>query len=507
MNKLRETLAPTSATLLLLLMVAVPAASELVRTDEATSIAERWVESVVESRGSWGGATDPTVGELVELEYDGRVVGYYFPVEPRGQVVVSLVRGLAPIKSYSESSRFDPRAPDGPSDLLRGQMSRIIEGVESVAGPLESIEPDVLAQHLEIDYRWAWDVLAEGTIALPTPDREAGRGDYAEGDTLIATQWDQEPPYNADCPDSGCFYSSQPGYNTNALVGCVATAAAQIMHHWSWPPYGSGSPYSDAYDWPNMYIDAFYSITDDCFKDGQDTTWVCLTEQQIDAVAELCAEVGQAVNMDYGCELSSAFTAELEGVFEDHYRYSTASNYIHRGDYTAMEWFMMIQAQCYGNRPMVYRVLGHAFVCDGWRDSGGFPEYHMNYGWDNAYNGWYVLDALHYPAGGSTDDEAMLRGIYPAPSLVTAFSGTYTVPDPPYRYFDRDGVGDSATFDAGHNLQFLPGVVVGCQSGHVTINGSASAVTRLFARGDLTKGAEIGGGAVKISVGGEITIP
>ena len=57
----------------------------------------------------------------------------------------------------------------------------------------------------------------------------------------------------------------------------------------------------------------------------------------------------------------------------------------------------------------------------------------------------------------------MIKKLYPQDALGSSISGSYDTSD--YyvaRYFDRDCHGSSATFEAGHSIQFLPGVVVTC---------------------------------------------
>jgi len=50
---------------------------------------------------------------------------------------------------------------------------------------------------------------------------------------LISTTWAQGDPYNQQCPldSNGC----------RTIVGCVATAASQIMKYWSHPKTGAGN--------------------------------------------------------------------------------------------------------------------------------------------------------------------------------------------------------------------------------------------------------------------------
>ena len=45
---------------------------------------------------------------------------------------------------------------------------------------------------------------------------------------------------------------------------------------------------------------------------------------------------------------------------------------------------------------MLYHIIGYCLICDGWRDTGGENQYHMNYGWDyGAFNGWYTVDHIY----------------------------------------------------------------------------------------------------------------
>jgi hypothetical protein len=76
--------------------------------------------------------------------------------------------------------------------------------------------------------------------------------------------------------------------------------------------------------------------------------------------------------------------------------------------------------------------------------------------------------------------------------LATAGSGPGQprVPSFPWRYFDRGAAGDSAVFDAGQGLQFLPGIAAICASttgGSIKIYGAPSLETGLFTRGYIKR--------------------
>jgi hypothetical protein len=490
----------------LLLAAASGAHAQFVSEGEALDAARAWVSAVVGGRGAWGGASDARVESVVELRQDGALVGYICPVSPSGFVAVSLRRELAPVQAYSETSPLDVEATDGPSDLLKRSMKRIVDAIEDKAGPIRTARSEDVVPLLEIDYREAWDDLDRGVVRVGgMSGAERTRGDYQEGEVLVPGSWHQNPPYNDDCPSMGCSYAGYGSYNTNAVVGCVATAGSQIMHYWGWPRYGVGSPYDDTNDWPNMLDTYTWRIWPlPAGFVGPDMNRC--TQAQIDAVAELCSEVGVAVEMAYTCSLSSSYTDRMEGVYENHYRYSTTCAKKNRPDFTAVEWFDRIKAQINANRPIHYRILGHSIVADGWQMPSGVRQYHMNYGWNDSHNMWYTVDALHYPAGGTTGDEYMLESIYPAAALGTAFAGSFPAASFPDRYFDRDSQGSSATFAAGQHLHFLPGVVVTCASGSVALQSTDASPTRLYGRGYLATGAVLRGGTIKLSPGGQVSL-
>jgi hypothetical protein len=337
------------------------------------------------------------------------------------------------------------------------------------------VPTEKLVAIIDTDYRSIWEALEQGAPKI----------NYQTGNELLSSSWHQGPPFNDLCPNLGC--SQPPCFsNTNAPVGCVATAGAQIMRYWNWPPYGEGSPYNDTYDWPNM-PDLFTGCT-----------WAAA---EINAVAELSREVGQAVGMGYGCSGSYANTYDMEGVYENNYRYSEDCTKRDRNDYSNVNWFELMKTHLNINRPIHYRVTGHSIVSDGWREIGSpvLRQYHMNYGWDDGHNTWYSLDSLHL---GGIDEEYMLVGIYPEQALHNSVAGTYVRESFPYRYFDRDANGNSAIFESGQHLQFLPNIRVQCTSttgGSIRFYGSSSYHTRLFTRGDESVGARIYNGGIKLN--------
>jgi hypothetical protein len=467
--------------LLALVLMSSKAQATMATEAEALTVAQNWVTLIVQKKGDWGGSEVAEVDGIQDFKRRDQQLGYFCNVNPRGFVVLSLLKELTPVKAYSATCNLDPASEQGMADLIKGCMERTLNGIENRLGPLETIQPDELTALLGSNCRRSWEQIEKGLDM-----------NYQAGEVMLTSAWHQKPPYNDQCPDMGCSWPPCY-YNTNALVGCVATAGAQIMRYWNWPPYGVGAPYNDDYDWANM-PDGFTGCNWDV--------------NQVDAVAELNHEIGVAVGMNYGCSGSGALTYDMVGVYQNQYRYATACDTVRRGGYGAQQWFDRIKNQCNQNRVIQYRIVSHSIVCDGWQEF-GYPlirQYHMNYGWTNTnYNAWYTLDSLYL---GNPIHEYMVENIYPEPAMLATFGGFYALPTFPYRYFDQDATGWNADFQPGHNLQFLSGIVVKCTGvtgDYVRFPSSLAQNTRLFSRGDITRGVQLRYlGGLKLRPHGEI---
>jgi len=498
-------------TCLALTLVVMPASAQPVTADDARSVAQNWLALTIRQQGDWGGSPTAQIGEIQEFKMGGRLIGYFCPVSPQGFLVLSLRRELAPVKAYSDTSNLDPTSDEGMTALIKEQMAATLDAIERDAGPVASVSSAAVTPLMEFNYLGAWDVLDTGApVSDPQIEAVVSASNYQQGGVMLTTQWHQGNPFYNEVPSSPASCG-----DPHCPVGCVATAGAQLMAYWDWPPYGVGDLTSDTYDWPRM---ANQYVWDPDQNRWEDENGNPLTQANIDAVTELSHEIGVAVSMGYcsdGCS-SDAFTSDMEVVYENNYRYATAASVDHRNPLfrSPVIWFSILKDQFNRNWPVHYRIYKHSIVADGWseRTIGGDIErkYHMNYGWADANNAWYTVDGLFYPAGGSTWDEYIVKNIYPAPALGWLLSGTYPAPSFPYRYFDADAWGDSATFSAGQNLQFLPGIKATCNSGTgsaIRFDGTSSANTRLFTHGDTSKGVIIRSGTLKLKPGGSVRLP
>ncbi len=489
-------------TSLMVISLISPVQAEMATMGEALTVANNWITVMIQKNGTWGDANTAYVEDVQEFKRDGRILGYFCRVRPKGFIVVSIRKELAPVKAYSAKGNLAPECGEGLTDLIKDRMEGILKNIEKEVGPINTARTEDVSELVDINYRGVWaelerdeqafeDELASGVIAM----------DYKEGEVMLTSNWRQGDPYNSHCPPP------PPGDDCTeprCVVGCVATAAAQLMRYWRWPPYGAGSGFDDPYDWPNMPD----NLTTSC------------PAVQINAVAELCYEIGVAVGMKYcastGCA-SSIPTADMAGVYGTRFFYYPSVAKADRSLFdTPDDWFWFLVSDLNKNRPIQYRVEGHSMVVDGWQVAGGIKQYHMNYGWAGGNTGapcwsgipnsntWYTVDAL--PCS-DPSEQYILGGIYPLVALGPAISGIYPRnPGLPYWYFDQDAYGNNATFEAGQYLQFLHNIKVSSSLGAVRFVGSGFGETRLFTRGDPSQGARINEGVISLYSGGSMKL-
>jgi len=532
---MKDVLRTIPGVLLVVVFLMPSVQGQMATWDEALTVAENWTVRVIQNKGNWGSSDWAQVVDIREFKRGERIIGYFCKVEPTGFIVVSLRKELAPIKAYSTESDLDPESDEGMADLLKMKMEGILDAIEE---PIRLYGVDAVPYVqvlLEIDYRPAWDQLCgQAQVFSENLQSDPHPMNYQEGRVLLTSSWHQGPPYNSFCPvgDTTCILGRD-----RTVVGCVATAAAQIMKYWNWPPSGIGShqyfwdgddsckeggtpgagaqwlsaTFSDDYDWLNM----------------PDRLTADSAQAKIEAVAELCYELGVAIEMDYGVKGSGIHFDGLNMVrnsYIETFHFSSELGWLQRfipgrnpESISPEQWFAFIKMQIDSNWPIQYFIPGHSVVVDGWQEDFAGKKYHMNYGWDDWVdpydpnwsgiknsNTWYTLDAL---PGSSPKAEFLLGNIYPAQALGALLAGNSTYPKESFncRYFDHDVTGTNVSFAAGQNLQFLPGVSVACIGGYIRFEGASFDNTRLFSIKSMNKAEiKIGNGGLKLYPGGSI---
>jgi PKD repeat protein len=391
--------------------------AERATPQEMERVCQNWLTHVVFERGAWAGETSPQIEDVHEIIVNDTVLARCFSIAPNGYVVVPVLKELPPVKANSEECNLDVNKEYGFPQLLREVLLDRVRAFVKTYGSLDATQPsngDVLFGKV---HGQQWDRFSVDPDEFET---SLNKGVFAPMDIvgpLLTTSWHQSAPYNNNCPwgDGG-----------RCIVGCVATAATQIMAYYQWPKAGYGNhtyywsgdnscggstpgqwltaDFSDPYDWANM--------ADDCPPS-------CSPAEE-DALAELNYEVGVAFEMDFGHCASGLFASQIPScmnAFETNFRYHDQMVQNSRLAYTSENWFNLIKTEINEDRPIWYFITSHSIVCDGWIEDGDEKLYHMNYGWDDWHTTWYALDDYHCP-GGDPDScyqehEFIVRNIAP----------------------------------------------------------------------------------------------
>ncbi|MDR2684515.1 MAG: thiol protease/hemagglutinin PrtT [Prevotellaceae bacterium] len=283
--------------------------------------------------------------------------------------------------------------------------------------------------NIPANMRWFLSMYA-GEIAALTDDYVPAPNstpDRAPANTtaiapLLTTQWNQDAPYYNLCPIDA-------DYNQRSYTGCVATAIAQIMKYHNYPATGTGT---HSYTLPNVTgaIFADFGATTYDWTNMKNTASQYTTQAQRNAVATLMYHCGVASEMRYSAAGSGAYSLSAMFGMINHFGYDVGMDLKYRDSYNQTQWNNFVKAELDAFRPVYYAgddgEVGHAFVCDGYNSSN---QFHINWGWGGAYDGYFSLSALDPEGqgigGGSSGynyGQEIITGIRPAQTHAIALS-------------------------------------------------------------------------------------
>ncbi|MBR1513709.1 MAG: thiol protease/hemagglutinin PrtT [Bacteroidales bacterium] len=296
-----------------------------------------------------------------------------------GFVIVAGDDRVKPILAYSTEGEYNPQdVADGLAYTLAGFQ----EEIQYVRRHNLEVTPDIVAE---------WKSVSESGQIVP------GRKARAVVDQLCHTLWNQNYPWNSQCPED------EEGNGGHVYAGCVATAMGQVMKFWDWPAQGTGS---HTYN-PSGYAQqsANFGETEYHFELMPNELDSTSTEEQIFYVAQLLHHIGISVDMQYSGHGSGAYSESVPAALHNYFRYSSDDHITNYGSYwpgwgyTNEEWIQMLKdGGLDEGLPLYYSgsddggAGGHAFVCDGYDENDYF---HFNWGWSGRDNVWAPVGALN----------------------------------------------------------------------------------------------------------------
>lgn len=325
--------------------------------------------------------SDKEIRNVLTIRIDDKTPAFYVvQFEPEGFIAVSGTKKETPILAYSESGYFE-------YNYLLVESNGLNEWVETRKEKIKSlIRNPLIGVADSIEEQWDY--------AAPPIDGEeivSGGTVYEQKGPLLSTTWNQGCGYNDllnACTDGGSC--------GRVWTGCVATATAQVMRYWEHP---------NTYTWSSMPNNSGSAET-----------------------SRLMRDIGNAVNMSYGCDGSSAYTSDARDALVNTFGYSGYASYVTYNTSTLVtqlnaSWPVILRGQGTG---------GHAWVCDGYRrnryisihNPGTYYEYEtytfsplylwMNWGWGPfGGNGWFLYDDFTPGANNFNTDRKMIINIHP----------------------------------------------------------------------------------------------
>ena len=309
---------------------------------------------------------------------DGEQNGFYIcKAGSDGYAIISADIRMTPVLGFSQSRGFDENnIPAGLQELLDS-------------------------------YTHEYEALTSGKPMRPARRRIEGIKEQVG--PLLSTQWGQNAPYNNKCPEL---------YGKRCITGCVAITTSQTLYYYKYPDSPTGMvDYVSAsnsipihenlstykFNWP--YIKSSY-------KTGGTIT-------ECDAVANLVYACAVAVQMDFGIRESAANSSQQIKALVENFGYDNDIALIHKNFMNTNEWQTLVLNELNNERPIIYtaaspQVGGHSFIIDGYKaDEGGYPFYHVNWGWEGYCDDFFKLSALEADGDEYSQNHEAIIGIKP----------------------------------------------------------------------------------------------
>ena len=229
-----------------------------------------------------------------------------------GFVIVAADDRVKPILAYSTTGHFNP---DRVSEGLQFTLDAFREEIHYVREYNLSATPDIIAE---------WESVCQARAVVGP---------------LCQTLWDQDYPWNSQCP------ADPQGSGGHVYAGCIATALGMVMKYHDWPNHGEGS---HSYSFSGGYGQqtANFGETDYHFELMPYTLDSLSTEEDYYYIAQLLYHIGVSVDMVYGPYSSVSTSGVVGSALRSYFRYNCDVYKQKDGNgnpYSNEEWAQMLK--------------------------------------------------------------------------------------------------------------------------------------------------------------------
>jgi len=243
---------------------------------------------------------------------------------------------------------------------------------------------------------------------IPTPASIANSQGKTITGPLLETQWWMRSPYIDLAPEK-------------SRIGCGGVAGVQIMRYHKHPIRGIGQ--SEAYttthgvNVPSVNFENFVFDWDNTLNRYTANSG---TEPQRKTIAEIYYHVTVGIKMDFGKNGAGGTMRSFDDIMvglTTYFGYDKSVKRLERIYYDDTTWERTIKEQLDARLPILYhgtdekRSFDHMVIIDGYDNNSG--KYHVNWGWNGAWDGWYYLHALNTDANNINYNHRMWINIKP----------------------------------------------------------------------------------------------
>jgi photosystem II stability/assembly factor-like uncharacterized protein len=375
------------STLLLGLLFATFAFGKSVTLEQANQVANKYFSATSLKSA-------PAIANSFSKSYNGIITYYVFNYAGGGFVVVSADDAVTPILAQSDEGYIETEISNPATRFWFDNYSKEIAHIVAA----ESDNNETLKE---------WSRILNNDIKAPMADVAP----------LLNTKWNQDQYYNYYCP------AAVTGPDGKTYAGCVATTMGQIMKYYNFPVKGVGS---HSYNLGKFgTISADFGSTNYNFAGMGNTA----TGSSYQEIAKLLYHAGVSVNMNYAADGSGASNASVPEALTLYFNYDNSTIGLAYQADDPNKWIELLKKELDAHRPLYYSGVdvsdpqnpaGHAWVCDGYRNSDG--KFHMNWGWGGFSNGYFAIGALNSGNGIFNTSNAVVYGIKPGnPNLIVRF--------------------------------------------------------------------------------------
>jgi len=328
-------------------------------------------------------------------------VFYAFNMSAGGFVLVSADERIKPVLGYASEGVFDvndlPCCVEWLVDQYKNQIYEVVNDLGNV-------------QDYEVNSDW---------VKYENPNFQKSTQEVLAVAPLTTTTWSQGCYYNAMCPADASLGTTRCG---RVPTGCVATAFSQVLKYYNFPAQGVGT---------KTYTSPTYGTLSANFA-ATTYNWAAMPNKLLadnQAAATLLYHAGVSINMDYGPNGSSAYTADVRKALVNTFKYASTTQYVNKTSYSESAWVTLIKGELDAQRVVLINgydnnaKAGHGFVCDGYQNTDYF---HINWGWNGSCDGYFYLTALNPSSYAFNSSVGAVIGIKPS-TTACACSGQQTL--------------------------------------------------------------------------------